>query len=449
METNLIIGHTTSTSAKIWTRGDGSAGGMLEVLTDQEQRLGEYPLDFDGLKANSCTVEVVHLAPETTYRVRLRIKGELVGSGRFKTFPNTDSDNGFSFMFSSCLLNRGYVPSKDKVFQNLQKISEATKARFMLHCGDQIYIDTTDKSAPSPPLFDHYLSEYEKNWSLPGAAEFLASNVNYMILDDHEIKNDFDNSTLGLEKYRTLGLDAYEAFQHDHNPDTSDNAYFYSFHYGSVAFFVMDTRAERNSAEGYMLSDAQEKAFLHWLDANASRLKVVVSGVPFIIQVSERVLSREDQWGGKAFAEQRKKLNAAMLEKGARNLFFITGDVHSAVHWTQVLTNTATNEEVMHHEFMAGPLGQVNVNGRWAFVRKGKHTHVHEAEGASWPTEGYSYGYKRKNIYHKQFNACVICISSRQDKYEIKATWYGLQTPLNRKHPKQVMQSEISLPKPM
>ena len=79
--------------------------------------------------------------------------------------------------------------------------------------------------------------------------ELMGRVPTYMILDDHEIKDDWGTaSPLPLEPGREDGaLRAYRAFQHSHNPDgqNPDRPYYYNFRQGPAAFFVKPLMASK------------------------------------------------------------------------------------------------------------------------------------------------------------------------------------------------------------
>src|SRR5690606_27544826 len=78
-----------------------------------------------------------------------------------------------------------------------------------------------------------------------------------------------------------------------------------------------------------------------------------------------------------------------------------------------------------HHEFMAGPMGQILVNGPWAFM-EARDNHDENPHADSWPAAGFEYKYNRVWMNESKFNACVISIEELE-KVKITATWYDLQ----------------------
>lgn len=415
MDTRIIIGHTTTDSVKIWTRGDKkNKGGTLSVLLDGGT-VWSAATDHNDGNGYCETVQVDGLKENTSYDVTFSL-GKKAYQGSFKTFPQ-DSDV-LSFMFSSCLLRVPIIGFKGRIFSRLKEIREANDCRFMLHCGDQIYIDT--KNPISKPTYKKYQNKYEGAWSMRGAREFFANGSNYMMLDDHEIANDFDLARPELLEHKNIGLQVYEDFQHAHNPTTPWGQYYYSFQCAKVHFFVVDVRMERNSVEERMISDAQESALMRWMDRHKDELKIVVTPVPFIIQAREgKWIHRSDQWGGRAYHKQRTRIMNHIMDKGHERLFFVTGDMHSAVVGKQTITTDA-KKKVEHVEFMAGPLHQAMVNGPFAFEESREMID-------EWPRRGDHYRYDRLKMNEYEFNAAVVKIERSGDKYNIKVSWHAVQ----------------------
>ena len=149
----------------------------------------------------------------------------------------------------------------------VSKIAKETQARFMMHCGDQIYADIP------PPLIvsvDHYRRKYLDAWKDCAPARAVLTELpHYMILDDHEIDNDFDRSASATNSILlNAAMKAYWEFQHQHNPDTpgSPRRYYYTFRCGCARFFVMDTRFERENKK--MIGLKQMSDLKQWLTAD-------------------------------------------------------------------------------------------------------------------------------------------------------------------------------------
>src|SRR5450432_3048004 len=108
-------------------------------------------------------------------------------------------------------------------FECIEEIATMTNSRFMISCGGQMYIDI--KYPVDVKTEDHYAMRYTHTWYSKALSNFFANLPQYMILDDHEIFNDFVNQ--GLTEHEqdwfNWGVKTYGIFQHSHNPDTKDH----------------------------------------------------------------------------------------------------------------------------------------------------------------------------------------------------------------------------------
>jgi phosphodiesterase/alkaline phosphatase D-like protein len=114
---NVIIGHTTDRSARIWLRGNRRTPwarvcleGEQQELVDQHELRLQRSRDYTGL------VDFTYLEPQTTYTVRAdftsrswlrRPRIERAPLGQFRTAPSSATDSRepqLTFIFGSCNL---------------------------------------------------------------------------------------------------------------------------------------------------------------------------------------------------------------------------------------------------------------------------------------------------------------------------------------------------------
>lgn len=371
----LIIGHTTDTTVKIWFRASSRwPVAFIEVLDATDQPIGSNPNPpvvtveedfFTGV------VEWTGLAPGQSYRVKVafgkaknskpheRVR-DAYTEGRFTTFPAAGTGTPFTFMLGSCNLHSlGIFEKPDRAWSQVSAVARQNSARFMIHAGDQIYADIPLR--PSASL-EHYRDKYLDAWGdcVP-ARKVLTELPHYMILDDHEITNDFANDMdLGERDPQALAriaMKVYWEFQHSHNPQSSlpGYHYHYEFSFGDTRFFVMDTRFHRFIKTGQIIAPEQEGDLLAWLDRYPLDLKFIVTSVPFITEVKS---PSDDKWTSAAFRAQRSRILAHIVGKGITRIVFLTGDMHAAMHSTMELTDSHGNKAVLH-ELMASPINQI------------------------------------------------------------------------------------------
>lgn len=413
----LILGHTTDTSAKIWTRASARWPVVFLQLFNltNSKKLFEVAIPTHESEFFTTVYEFSGLSADTEYKVKVafgktpddpvdaRIR-EAYAEGRFKTFPTTTSQP-FTFLLGSCNLHSlGILERPDQSWLSISRIAAKTHARFMIHAGDQIYADIPFKPEAS---LEHYRAKYLDAWDdcIP-AKKVLTELPHYMILDDHEIINNYEHGRgeLGSTLPR-IALKAYWEFQHSHNPTTLGSAdqYYYSFSYGAVQFFVLDTRTSRISSLKQMIDDKQLKSLLAWMSQHKGSTKFIVTSVPFVGTVKN---PEQDKWCDPAFKAQREKILEHILRNGISNLIFLTGDMHTSYCADMEISDAAGNKVIVH-ELMSSPINQFTPSLPLGFHYESPKTET---------SNGLQYTSKiRKNTYYGDHsNIMSITVASGQ-----------------------------------
>jgi alkaline phosphatase D len=227
----------------------------------------------------------------------------------------------------------------DKTFLSILKQIEAgTRIDGLVMVGDQIYADDLNFVSPDTAI-DDYLTRYRSVFSQPYLRQLMASVPTYMVLDDHEIEDNWP-SKADDEDWTTLypaAIHAYQIYQCSHSPlfelgddgriDGTLDKFWYSFQDGCCEWFVMDSRTERkwneNSKRRSMISRSQMEALLAWLGDGSGQVKMVVTSVPFFPDLEEE---SDDKWGG--FVTERSEILDYILTNKVRKVVFLSGDVH-------------------------------------------------------------------------------------------------------------------------
>ena len=307
----VIVGHTTPSSTKLWFRLHGSVPAgyscycqiyqltfspqakVLKTLPmglDPDKKAKSVlivddllprtmdavlrqtlPFEFDPLDPDhtdlgrSALLVVNNLEPATRYAFTLLLRSEAeadgartartLAKGEFATAP-ADSDR-LSFVFGSCHRPIDITLPKDvgDPLERWKALSMRRDYDLMLLIGDQIYGDKVKRYWFSDNWFTRYVKRYDQLWTYWPMREVLRRTPTYMVLDDHEVKDDWgvvpvqavdDDEGKGkdfIAEARLAGaLQAYRLFQHSHNPGRPDQL-FYSFRRGPASFFVMDSRS--------------------------------------------------------------------------------------------------------------------------------------------------------------------------------------------------------------
>ncbi|AJD48759.1 hypothetical protein S7S_11735 [Isoalcanivorax pacificus W11-5] len=313
--------------------------------------------NFDG----SGVVVLNDLLPGVEYEYRAgwvtdeNVAGEQldwarITPGRFRTAP-ADDTAPVSFLFGSCCYRffdlNGLVSDDraDKTFgAMLTHQRQYGDVDFVMLCGDQIYADPLNRLG-AISAEEQYLSLYRKVFGQPNMRELMATTPTYMILDDHEIE---DNWPASASKEDWVGklpaaLKAYQIYQASHGPampldpsgrylDCDPDHLWYSFRRGCVDMFVMDVRTERHLAETarerMMISGRQEQALVDWLLDGSDRVKLIVSPV-VVFPDQRRWFRRKDAWEG--FVAQRARILEVIRRNRLQRVAFLSGDVHASL----------------------------------------------------------------------------------------------------------------------
>lgn len=226
----------------------------------------------------------------------------------------------------------------DKVFESILRAhTPATPVHALLMVGDQIYADDLNFIAPDTRI-DQFLSRYRMAFSQDGIRAAMAQVPTYMILDDHEIEDNWPEKATQQDRLVLYphAVHAYQIYQCSHSPVfTSDgkgriegtpNRFWYQFRDGCADVFVMDSRTERvvTENERRMIGKEQMDALLTWLKTpNDGRVRFVVTSVPVFPDFES---DRIDKWQG--FAQQRASILDFITANRIDKVVFVSGDVH-------------------------------------------------------------------------------------------------------------------------
>jgi phosphodiesterase/alkaline phosphatase D-like protein len=426
----LIVGHTTHSSCRIWARAHPRYPVAFVRLTgpgvDREQsRALEERHFFTGV------FEFRQLEPGTEYTCSATF-GETVRTppedrvefghttGRLRTFPAPGGDEPLRFLLGSCNLHSlGLIQRPGPAYRQLGKVAADESASFMLHCGDQIYYDVPDAS--KPPSVDEYRRKYLDAWedSLR-TRKFLTELPHYMILDDHEMVNNFAND-MDSSRYqappeliRDTSLRVYREFVHIRNPQVfGDQGLYYHFAHGRYVFFVLDTRTERyarpDSGRQGIVSPTQMGHFKKWLLKHRDEVKFVVTSVPFVGET----VTNDDKWSGLPYRPQREEVMAFLLRHRIGGLVFLTGDMHCSYHGRLVLDDGDRNLTV--DELMASPINQI-----------GKRTIDDFASGVPRTSQDGTFTYTSQldpsEFFDGHSNAMLVSVEGRTVRWEVFRT---------------------------
>ena len=224
----------------------------------------------------------------------------------------------------------------DKTFASIREQKEKLGLDALLMVGDQIYADDLNFVAPDVRI-DEFFKRYRSVFSQPEIRRLMSSLPTYMILDDHEIEDNWPSKADKVDRITLYphAIHAYQVYQCSHSPifeTTADGRiegtlthFWYRFDDGCASWFVMDARTERDTGQvpARMIKDAQMDALLVWLAEPGERVRFIVTSVPVFPDLNS---DSDDKWG--AFAGQREQILNFIKERNIRKVVFVSGDVH-------------------------------------------------------------------------------------------------------------------------
>ena len=353
--------------------------------TEYEVRTGCLVLDDpihddSGLPSD----ELVRRLPRSTvWREDLLALDPRLSRARFRTFPVDKEPPGkLSFLLGSCrypgLLWK--VRHSDRIFGPMADLAEAVgeRPRFVLMVGDQIYADKFNRRLPlgRADSYREFRERYLTAFGSPNIRRLMQRLPTYMILDDHEIEDNWSQDRLRRSaRYQlfTIAIDAYLSYQWSHGPRTWRTRLYYRFDCGGYPFFVLDTRTQRfyegrpeDLDDNHLLGrpshptapPGQLQRLLDWLeDQQKSRGNVpkfiVTAGVfvpnpmsarTFHAERNPKALAESDTWAG--FPGTRAAILRKIVEAGIQNVVFLSGDIHCCNVAEMFITGTPEAEEI-------------------------------------------------------------------------------------------------------
>jgi alkaline phosphatase D len=362
-----IIGHTTTNHARIMLRGafkkdtQAFAGIRYRRLGEEGWSKGIF-VKLDNHRDMSEVIALNDLAADTEHEYQAGWFNPMNPAQTIETIQELllqwpQQIHRFRTCSSQPCLPRAYIVGScrylritagiaaaphlgDRIFAAISKVAEQANppVSAMLMTGDQIYVDDLNFIAPDRELKE-ILHKYRVAFSQPNIAKLMSGLPTYMILDDHEIE---DNWPANKNKFDELlyvnAMKAYSLYQASHSPahELTDSGeinkelkrYWYQFTEGDIEWFVTDSRTRRNlsAADRRILDVEQEQALCEWLINSPARVKFVVTSVMFY---PDRKCLGDDAW--KAFPEQRLRLLETIRTHRIKNVIFVSGDVHGSL----------------------------------------------------------------------------------------------------------------------
>lgn len=380
-----MIGNVTENSFRLWGRGTKYSVGMVRIREVKTTKWTKpISLKLDCLADQTGTVEFSEiygksLTPETLYEYQIGYVHNrytdkpmsIVWAKDYpiytvRTFPKRGSNKSTRFILGSCRDQTIWSSKGEDTFSHIKNLLEDEKlkgpsSQFILQMGDQIYVDLDHVPffTKAQTDIERIWRTYRKSFSWPNFRTVMSELPSYMILDDHEIQNDWtkgrydNNINKEDKKYNQatldIGMTAYLAYQGSLNLSEEDiknkDKNWYEFNHANAEFFVLDTRSENtihdalkkenNKNDPEVISKKQMEKLTGWLEKvsknkKADSIKFIVSPVPLFPDIKKKgVLGAPlDKWAAGVW--QRHELLEFIRQKNIRKIVFLSGDVHAS-----------------------------------------------------------------------------------------------------------------------
>lgn len=288
--------------------------------------------------------------------------GKKDGLCTIKVPASNENNDQLHFAFGSCQYPRTFLDS-DVVYASWRYLAESirheTRFDLVLLLGDQIYIDATAGYFDPELGLDVHAKHYHGLFSAPQVITVLSKVPSLMMLDDHEIADNWftpeANSPREREslRLREVGVKSYRKYQRGFwSHYTASDDLWFSFELNGFAFFVMDTRTERDGPhrsinDRRLMSEAQEKALDKWLSESVRKNDLfkplfIASASMFIPRSAKWQDGRQpdyvDNWSG--YPKHQHWLLQRIYELRLQNVLFLSGDEHLSCYAEGVIYDT-------------------------------------------------------------------------------------------------------------
>jgi alpha-beta hydrolase superfamily lysophospholipase len=251
----------------------------------------------------------------------------------------TPSAGGTSFVLASCQYPAGLIDER-VAYRGYERITARLDAgtgivpRFLVLAGDQVYVDPTAGLYDPSSTEDRYRRPYDDWLSDPCVRNALRRIPSFMLLDDHEIGDNWEPPDDG--QLATDGVAAYKKYQRGLHPALNE------FSFDGFRFFLLNTRTDRTArkvgaAAGTLFGAAEMAALKSWL-LNEPGPKFVVTSSMLLprhrraIQNDARLVPdnvsalHSDGWDG--FPATLSEVLDYIAQNGISHVVFLSGDEH-------------------------------------------------------------------------------------------------------------------------
>ena len=285
--------------------------------------------------------------------------------GVIPDLPTQQTDET-SFALGSCQYPGGFVDeaTAHTSYRSLvQRLEAGAGPRFVVLTGDQVYTDATAGLFDPSVLEGRYTLPYHRWLRSRAIRTALRQAHSFMLLDDHEIENDWEASS--YDTSFQAAIRSYLKFQRS-NEVTPQQPRFFSFRFDGFPFFMLDTRTRRESRSLANIDsadlldghgpDSQFGKLAGWVQANEGVQKPpMFIASPAMLLPRHREAARwdaatsalhSDGWDG--YPASLHSVLALVAKSSHDHFVFLSGDEHLGCIATITITLPNGGEKVVH-----------------------------------------------------------------------------------------------------
>jgi alkaline phosphatase D len=328
-----MVGHTTTTTSRIWMETDESAKVRVEYWMNAGGNTVVSRSNVDGRTSKTWphtgTLELSGLKAGALIHYQIRVSGRVVPARSAQVFwamPSEFLGNDstrvaeFSVGFGSCI-HPGRLPVQP-IFRTMLQF----RPRAFLFIGDSNYMPGRAANYETDRETVRYaMAGYHREVRhVSDVQAVMASTPSYVIWDDHDFGPNNSDRTF---KWRDDTLDMFTRFWANPSAGTKDTkGIFSTFRIADVAFFLLDDRYHRDPNDApdrrTMFGDGQVTWLKAGLKASTATFKVIANGNSMVVNGK----TGRELWDN--FGTERDDFLKWTFEEGIEGVFFLVGDWH-------------------------------------------------------------------------------------------------------------------------
>ena len=439
--------------------GEKNPSPKLTPGTKYSVRVGTLTIDDPNPDGDSIADEILgQRLPSTNVWVNKELEAlnKEESLAEFTTAPNPAAEPGdLAFLLGSCRYPGLLWKAKhaDQIFGPMLEEAlghdDRSAVDMVLMVGDQIYADKTQKiKFGRADTFEEFQERYHTAFGSRRMRKLLRKVPTYMILDDHEIEDNWTQDRIRKCENRNVfnnAIEAYTSYQWLHGPRNYGRRFFYNFTHGGYPFFVLDTRTQRymddiadQLEDNHMLGrpgliDAepgQLDHLLYWLDAVDKKVpKFIVTSSVFVPNPmnaregrmgtnAQKVKWKEASDSWPAFPKTRRAILKSIVDNKLQNVIFLSGDIHCSNVATLRFNGTQEAEKLKAFSVTSSAF-----YWPWPFADGEPSSYVHDSRAKGQEdtfkiSEELSLDYKAFN-FTQEDNFCRIDIDRKNRRMTV------------------------------